>query len=119
MATKETNYTGVTSGADVAIVATAIARGFQIEEAADGAAAGLQITWPDGTVCQYVVGDEPISGGNITGFGGGPIIGVPLGATRPATPMPGGVTAPASPATQYCLVRSLGATTKVRCVEFC
>lgn len=118
MATKETNYAGVTSGADVNIVATMIARGWQIEEAADGAAAGLQISWPDGTVCQYVVGDEPLSAGNITGFGGGPIVGVPLGATQPATPMPGGVTAPASPATIYCKVRSLGATTKVRCVEF-
>lgn len=111
MPTKETNYAGVTSAADVAILATTFARGFQIEEAADGAAAGLQITWPDGTVCQYVVGDEPISAGNVTGFGMGPLIGRPSQASN----FPG---AAAIPATQYCLVRSLGATTKVRCTEF-
>lgn len=112
MATRETNYAGVTSAADTAILAVAFARGFQIEEAADGAAAGLQITWPDGTVCQYVVGDEPITAGNCTGFGNGPLIGIPTQASN----FPGGV---AIPATQYCLVRSLGATTKVRCTEFC
>lgn len=112
MATKETIYANVTSAADVALLAVAFARGVQIEEDGSGAAAGLQVTWPDGTVCQYLNGDEPLSIGNITGSGSGPLVGVPARASS----FPGGV-GPA--ATQYCLVRSLGATTKVRVVEFC
>jgi len=118
VATKVTRYTGVTSGADVPILAKLFARGFQIEEEADGAGAGLQITWPDGSIGKYVVGDEPITAGNVNGYGNGPILGTPLGGMNPALPAPGGLTIPASPATQYCLVRSLGATTIVRCTEF-
>ncbi|MDE2104954.1 MAG: hypothetical protein KGL39_47390 [Patescibacteria group bacterium] len=118
MSAHVTRYTNVTSAADTPILAQLISRGFQIEEEADGASAGLQITWPDGSMGKYVVGDGPISVGNITGNGMGPIQGVPAGATNPSLPMPGGQTQPASPATQYCLVRSLGATTIVRCTEF-
>jgi hypothetical protein len=117
VSTRVTRYTNVTSAADTPILATIFARGFQIEEEADGAGAGLQITWPDGSVGKYVVGDEPITAGNVNGYGNGPILGAPLGGMHPALPVPGG-TAPASPATQYCLVRSLGATTIVRCTEF-
>lgn len=118
MSAHVTRYTNVTSAADTPILAATFARGFQIEEEADGAAAGLQITWPDGSIGKYVVGDEPITAGNVTGSGMGPIIGIPPGGMNPSLPMPGGNTQPASPATQYCLVRSLGATTIVRCTEF-
>jgi hypothetical protein len=111
VATKETNYVGVTNAADTNILATMFARGFQIEESADGSAAGLQITWPDGTVCKYANGDEPLSSGNVTGYGAGPLVGAPAQASS----FPGG-TGPA--ATIYCKVRSLGANTNVRCTEF-
>ena len=111
MAAKETNYSPVTSAADTNIVATMFARGYQICEAQDGSGAGLQITWPDGTVCKYASGDEPISKGNINEYGGGPLVGAPAQSSS----FPGGV-GPA--ATIYCKVRSLGADTKVRCVEF-
>lgn len=111
MATRETNYAGVTSAADTNIVATTFARGFQIEESQDGVGAGLQITWPDGTVCKYANGDEPISAGNLTGGGSGPLLGAPAQASN----FPGGI-GPA--AMLYCKVRSLGATTIVRVTEF-
>lgn len=118
MSRKITIYAGVTNAAQVAITAKAIARGFRIQEDGSGSAAGLKITWPDGTVAEYAPAQQPIVVGDVLEGGMTPIIGVPAGAMNPSLPMPGGNTQPASPATQYCTVESMGANTAVQVTEY-
>ena len=96
--------TGVTSGAQVAITANTFARYVEIAEDGSGAAAGLKVTWPNGSVSEYTPAMQPIKIG--TQDGSGPLVGSPSNYNG----MGGS-------ATQYCTVESLGATTVVRVSE--
>ena len=94
----------VTSGTPVALTAHTFARYVEITEDGSGSAAGLAVTWPNGSVSEYTPAMQPIKIGTIDGSG--PLVGVPAnysGATNAAT--------------QYCTVESMGADTKVRISE--
>jgi len=94
-------------GAPVNITAKAFARGVAIAEDGSGSAAGLTVTWPNGTVAEYPPSQQPIVIGNITGGGVGPLVGVPANYS-----------AVNSPATKYCSIVSMGAATAVRVTEY-
>ena len=99
----------VTSGANVAIKAAIFASYVEIAEDGAGAAAGLVVTWPNGSVSTYPPAQQPITIGSKEHIGRGPLVGSPAnynGATF------------AAPVTTYCQVESLGATTKVRVSEW-
>lgn len=109
MAKKVTIYAGVTNAAYVAITAHSFTRRAKIYEDGSGAAAGLVVQFPDGTVAEYPPSQQPILFDN-PGGGAGAFVGVPAQASN----YPGG-TGPA--ATQYCQVKSMGANTAVRLEE--
>lgn len=94
----------VTSLVQVPLTAKAFARYVEITEDGSGSAAGLKVTWPNGSVVNYTPAMQPIKIG--TQDGCGPFVGVPAnynGANGAAT--------------QYCTVESMGADTKVRISE--
>jgi hypothetical protein len=108
MSIKVTLFNVNASGnANVPITAKSFARGFKIEEDQSGAAAGLKVTWPDGTVVNYSTSQEPIVRGNVTEGGMTPLIGVP--ANYSAAP---------NVATTHCNIVSLAGATVVRLTEF-
>lgn len=94
----------VTSAAQVPLTSKAFARYVEIAEDGSGSAAGLKVTWPNGSVSEYTPAMQPIKIG--TQDGCGPFVGVPAnynGANGPAT--------------LYCDVESMGADTFVRISE--
>jgi hypothetical protein len=99
--------TPVTSGANVALTAKIFASYVEIAEDGSGAAAGLVVTFPNGSVVNYTPAMQPIKIGDTTHIGRGPFIGVPANYN-------GGGGA----ATPYCQVKSMGADTKVRISEW-
>lgn len=101
--------TPVTSGANVALTAKIFASYVEIAEDGSGAAAGLVVTWPNGSVVNYTPAMQPITIGDKTHIGRGPLVGVPANYSG---------TINAVPATPYCQVKSLGADTKVRISEW-
>lgn len=94
-----------TGATQVPLTAKAFARYVEIAEDGSGSAAGLAVTWPNGDVGEYTPAMQPITIG--TKDGSGPLVGTPLNYNGPHTP-----------ATQYCTVVSLGATTAVRISEW-
>jgi len=101
----------VTSAAYVQLSASTFARAVSIAEDATGTAAGLIVKWPNGNVVEYTPAMQPIVIGN-PGGGGAPLVGAP--ACGPAVSSYVG----ANPAaTNYCQVKSMGATTAVRVSE--
>ena len=97
--------TNVTSSVQVPITAKAFARYVEIAEDGSGAAAGLKVTFPNGSVVNYTPAMQPVKIG--TQDGSGPLVGTPANF--------GGTT---SAATQYCTIESMGATTIVRVSEW-
>jgi len=101
--------TGVTSGTQVPIVAKIFASYVEIAEDGSGVAAGLKVTWPNGSVSEYTPAMQPVTIGSKEHIGRGPLVGSPAnynGATF------------AAPATPYCQVESIAATTVVRVSEW-
>lgn len=99
----------VTSAVQVNLTAKIFASYVEIAEDGSGSAAGLKITWPNGNVSEYTPSQQPITIGDKTHIGRGPLVGTPAnynGATY------------AAPATLYAQVESLGADTKVRISEW-
>ena len=99
----------VTSAAQVNLVAKIFASYVEIAEDGSGVAAGLKVTWPNGSVSEYPPAQQPIKIGSEDHIGRGPFVGTPVnynGATY------------AAPATVYCQVESMGATTAVRVSEW-
>lgn len=96
--------TGVTSGTPVAIKAKTFARYVEIAEDGSGAAAGLVVTWPNGSTATYTPAMQPIKIG--TQDGCGPFVGVPANYNGAG-----------GSATLYCTVESVAATTVVRVSE--
>lgn len=94
----------VTSSVQVALTAKAFARYVEIAEDGSGSAAGLKVTWPNGSVAEYTPAMQPIKIGKDNGTG--PFVGVPANYN--------GLN---GAATQYCTVESMGADTKVRISE--
>jgi hypothetical protein len=97
----------VTSAAQVNLVAQAFASYVEIAEDGSGAAAGLKITWPNGSVSEYTPAMQPITIGSKDHIGRGPLVGVPAnynGAGQVGT--------------LYCQVESMGANTEVRVSEW-
>ena len=101
------NPQAVTSLAQVAMSAAIFASYAEIAEDGSGAAAGLKVTWPNGSVDNYPPAQQPITIGSKEHIGRGPMVGVPANYN-------GGGGA----ATQYCTVESMGADTKVRVSEW-
>jgi len=99
------------SPASVPITAHTFARKASIVEDGSGSAAGLVVTWPNGTVAKYAAGIVIVLGEN-PGGGAGGLVGIPAGAVQPAAGYLG-----ASAGTQYCTVQSAGAATVVRLTE--
>lgn len=97
----------VTNGAQVNMSAATFASYVEIAEDASVAGAGLQVTWPNGSVSAYSPSMQPICLGSKEHIGRGPHVGVPANYN-------GGGGA----ATLYCQVESLGASTKVRVSEW-
>lgn len=97
----------VTNGAEVNIVAKAFASYVEIAEDGSGAAQGLQVTWPNGSVVNYTPAMQPITIGSKDHIGRGPLVGCPAnynGAGQDGT--------------LYCQVESMGANTYVRVSEW-
>ena len=101
--------TPVTSSANVALAAKIFASYVEIAEDGSGAAAGLVVTWPNGSVVIYTPAMQPIVIGDKTHIGRGPLVGVPANYSG---------TINAVPATPYCQVKSMGVDTKVRVSEW-
>lgn len=99
----------VTSGAQVNLVAKIFASYVEIAEDATGSAAGLKVTWPNGSVSEYAPSAQPVKIGSENHIGRGPLVGSPANYNGAAA---------AAPATVYCQVESLGADTKVRVSEW-
>jgi len=97
----------VTSAAQVNLIAKAFSSYVEIAEDGSGSAAGLKVTWPNGSVSEYPPAQQPITIGDKTHIGRGPIEGVPANYNN------GG-----GAATVYCQVESMGADTKVRVSEW-
>jgi hypothetical protein len=110
MGQKVTKY-ALTSGANVAILATAYARKVKIQEDQSGPPAGIVLTWPDGSVAAYTVAEQPVILEN-AGGGAGPLLGVP--ASQPAVQSYVGC---GINATQYCQAKSVGATSVLQVTE--
>lgn len=99
----------VTSAAQVNVVAEIFASYVEISEDGSGAAAGLKVTWPNGNVVNYTPAQQPITIGSKDHIGRGPLVGTPVNYNG---------TGPAAPATLYCQLESMGATTSVRISEW-
>lgn len=96
-----------TGGAGVQITAKTFARGVTIQEDGSGAAAGLAVTWPSGNTDNYTPSQQPITIGNVTGGGPGPLFGAPANSSNDT-----------NSATLYCTIVSMGAATKVLVTEY-
>jgi hypothetical protein len=97
----------VTSAAQVNLVAKIFASYVEIAEDASGSAAGLKVTWPNGSVSEYTPSQQPVTIGSKEHIGRGPLVGAPAnynGAGQAGT--------------LYCQVESLGANTYVRVSEW-
>ena len=94
----------VTNAAFVPMTAATFARYVEIAEDGSGAAAGLKVTWPNGSVSEYTPAMQPIKIGTLDGSG--PLVGVPANYNGA-----GGV------ATTYCTAESMGVSTFVRISE--
>jgi hypothetical protein len=99
----------VTSAAQVNAVAKIFASYVEIAEDGGGAAAGLKVTWPNGSVSEYTPAMQPITLGSKEHIGRGPLVGTPVNYNG---------TGPAAPATLYCQLESMGTTTSVRISEW-
>jgi hypothetical protein len=97
----------VTSAAQVNLVAKVFSSYVEIAEDGSGSAAGLKVTWPNGSVSEYPPAQQPILIGDKTHIGRGPFEGVPANYNS------GG-----GPATVYCQVESMAANTIVRVSEW-
>ena len=102
-------FTGVTSGSQVAITAKIFASYAEISEDESGAAAGLKVTYPNGSVKNFTPAMQPVTFGDKNHIGRGPLIGTPANYNG---------SGPSAPATQYCQVESLGSTTVVTVSEW-
>jgi hypothetical protein len=100
----------VTSAAYVPITAQTFARYAEIAEDGTGSAAGLIVEFPDGSVGQWLPGQEPIKFQN-PGGGAGGFVGTP------AQPGANFAVVIPVPASVYCQVKSAGAATVVRLFE--
>jgi hypothetical protein len=106
------NLNGV--GTFVNVTASIFARRVSVIEDASGAAAGIQVKFPDDnftTVYKYTPAQQPVfmrSGPNLDGHGQGPLLGWPA-----QTGLPSGAKA----ASVYCQVASMGAATVIRVDE--
>ena len=99
----------VSSGTQVPITAAIFSSYVEIAEDASGAAAGLKVTWPNGSVSEYTPAMQPITIGDKNHIGRGPLQGTPANYNGNTF---------AAPGTQYCQIESLGSTTKVRVSEW-
>ncbi len=97
----------VTSAAQVNLIAKAFSSYVEIAEDGSGSAAGLKVTWPNGSVSEYPPAQQPVTIGSKEHIGRGPIVGVPANYNN------GG-----GAATVYCQVESMGANTYVRVSEW-
>ena len=97
----------VTSVAQVNLIAKAFASYVEIAEDGSGSAAGLKVTWPNGSVSEYTPAQQPVTIGSKEHIGRGPIVGCPANYNN------GG-----GAATVYCQVESMGAATQVRVSEW-
>lgn len=95
----------VTNAGFTPIVAKAFARYVEIQEDGSAPPAGIIVLWPNGNTTQYPVAEQPIKIGN-PGGGSGPLLGSPFNF--------GGHN---EPATVYCSVKSVGATSKIQVSE--
>jgi hypothetical protein len=107
----------VTSGGFTAISATTFSRYVEIEEDGSGPPAGIVVEMPavaaasagggiipDGNPFTLTPGEQPLRFGN-PGGGAGPLVGNPGGGPY------------SIPATVYCFVKSVGATSKIQVRE--
>ena len=99
----------VTSEAQVNLVAEIFASYVEIAEDASGSAAGLTVTWPNGSVSEYSPAMQPVTIGSKDHIGRGPLVGTPVNYNGSVA---------AAPATLYCQVESMGADTYVRVSEW-
>jgi hypothetical protein len=113
----------VTGAAYVNITASTYATYVEIQEDGSGVAAGLKVKFPSDNftaVYEYPPAAQPIKIGipPASGFGAGkaPLVGKP-DITSKVPNQAGGYTNVDQPATVYCQVESMGATTVVRVDE--
>lgn len=95
----------VTSGAFTPITAKAFSRYTEIQEDGSGPPGGIIVLWPNGNTTQYAVTEQPIRIGN-PGGGAGPFVGTPANFAGHS-----------EPATLYCSIKSVGATSKIQVSE--